>query len=166
MQQVVKGEFMPFLGFKQKTGFTLIELLVIVLILGVLTSIALPQYRRSVERARVAEALTLVRSIYDSCERLAWENQKNNCGAAVTAGIAKFPKLDITIKGTYSSTGTALLTDNFTYELGNNITATSVKGSYQGAKIVFNGRNFSCSAPASGEASRACSVWGASTWNE
>ena len=101
---------------KHKEGFTLIELLVVVLILGVLSSIALPQYRRSVERARVAEALTLVRSIYDSCERLAWENQKANCAEAVNAGIAKFPKLDITVKGTFSGPGTIFLTDNVAYE--------------------------------------------------
>ena len=52
-----------------KKGFTLIELLVVVLIIGVLSAVALPQYQTAVERARATEALTMVSAISESAQR-------------------------------------------------------------------------------------------------
>ena len=47
-------------------GFTLIELLVVVLIIGILSSVALPKYQKAVDRSKGVEALTFGKAIADA----------------------------------------------------------------------------------------------------
>lgn len=61
-------------SYTSAQGFTLIELLVVVLIIGILSSVALPQYTKTVEKSRISEALSTIKTIREQMDLYVLQN--------------------------------------------------------------------------------------------
>ena len=126
--------------FKNK-GFTLIEMLVVVLIIGILAGIALPQYTMAVEKTKAAEALMNMRTIVNAVERNILIN-----GADDTSVYANHENWDVELSGgTWDEDGN-YITDNYVYmfEDGSGILASRCDGKCQGYDSTFIYDLFTC----------------------
>ena len=124
-------------------GFTLIELLVVVLIIGILAAVALPQYERAVNKARLTEAFILGKHLRDAQKMYFLANGSyartyEDLGTDIPAG------------GQLTSP-TKILVKNFAYSIQDGgsgepdrITAEGLSG---GVSLLFmyDGRNRCCS---------------------
>ena len=62
----------------KNAGFTLIELLVVVLIIGILSAVALPQYQKTVLKSRTSEAWSNLSALHAAVKLYCLENPDGN----------------------------------------------------------------------------------------
>lgn len=119
----------------QKTargGFTLTEMLTVVLIVGVLAAVAVPQYRRTIQRTRATEAVAMLKALADSSERLAIAFGKRTVAAVATSGKFTFERLDVINQDSISCSfpeDDTMTCDHFTYVLGGDGTIAATQPS-------------------------------------
>lgn len=117
---------------KRAAGFTLIELMVVVVILGILAAIAIPNYTEYVNRGRRAEAKAALLQIAQWQER-----RRTERGAYVTAD-ADLPDAFKTVQSSGSTTyNVTVSTDEAPYLL--TATQTGVMASDRCGSFALNG---------------------------
>lgn len=78
--------------YTNKKGFTLTELIAVVVVLGVLASVAVGSYRKSVERSRMTEAYTVGSALLEGVNRYYYDNRSR-----ADRKCPKVADLDLTI---------------------------------------------------------------------
>ncbi len=134
----------------KKNGFTLVELLAVVLIVAILSAVALPQYKKAVEKGRVAGVQAMLRTIYDSSERLAGEFGYRSYANLVSekgqtdysfARMDMFDKDNLLGGCDLPDMGLELVCEHFSYKplvSGRYIVAKKRETPYQGVLIIFD----------------------------
>lgn len=71
----------------QKRAFTLVEIMIVVLIIGILLAIAVPNFVKARENSRIKTCIAELRRIEASKEQWAMENKKDGASVPVQADL-------------------------------------------------------------------------------
>ena len=116
-------------------GFTLIELLVVVLIIGILSAVALPQYQTLVERSRATEALTLMSAVRTALERFHAQHDEFPDDDAFNRLDVDLPCVEQGESGC-AAFGGKYFTLSFTSDTTATVTATRNTGDYTLSTVI------------------------------
>ncbi len=146
------------------------ELLTVVVIIGILASVALPQYQKVVEKSKFTKAEVMAKALYDSCDRLVtqWGAETYSSLPTNAKTIARLDIGDASLLPVgFTINGNTISGAGFSYTLpttGNPNTAragecyvqiSKTAGNYIGTQLTFDGEQFTCSNNAT-----ACEIYG------
>lgn len=131
-------------------GFTLIEMMITVAIIGILTAIAVPQYRDYVTRARLADAFSALAAVQPAAEQF-WSNNRtfvamdrlptNSANFTYTLTTATVSAYTVTATGTGKVAGFAYTID----QTGTRATTASPTGWGTSASCWVDHKGGACS---------------------
>ena len=130
------------------------ELLTVVLIVGVLAGLAIPSYRKVIERSRFTKAQVMAKSLHDSCERLVSEYGVEEY-QSLPEGARTITKLDIGSQDllptgfTLDSTNNKIAGAGFAYTLlatpSCSVLIEKIENGSTTLTINYDGENMVCS---------------------
>src|SRR5262245_4220151 len=121
--------------YRNKSGFTLLEVIIVIIIVGVLASLALPRFFSTVEYSRATEAMQALATVRQSVERCyLMRSSYANCNS--------FTTLDVDDPGNSPNS-------HFTYAIvsgANTYTVTATRNTRDGGNggtvsVAFDGTN-------------------------
>ncbi|WP_426194130.1 type IV pilin protein [Massilia sp. DWR3-1-1] len=138
---------------RQQTGLTLIEVLVTLAIVGILSAIALPNYRDYVTRGRLAEAFSGLATVQPNAEQF-WANTRSFAAFdGATVFPADTPNFTYALSGATAAAYVVTATgrgpvDGFAFTIdqqGNRVTTAAPDGWTANATCWTDRRSGACS---------------------
>ena len=111
---------------KQQKGFTLVEVMIVVVIVGILAAVALPNYTDYVTRGRIPDATSNLASMRVQMEQYYQDNRTYACTALPTSQYFTFTCATVGTTYTLTATGTGPMA-GFVYTI-NELNAKATTG--------------------------------------